>query len=290
MTDKRANSALWKMEIKEGEEPDDRLAAIVSRYRQLSKNDPSKYPTLQEIELNQPFDDVELTLYVRVRRSSGIRSFVGPYLVNEADTRKLRLTSVDACLFIATAKSLFAATYGAGHRLIEDDADYCFPFDTAKKLLANNFKAADMRSFTGATTSRAETYRRGQSIEGSESLGKVWKRLVGRLNRTLLPEDSYLRQLIDPTRPPMIEIKSSFVLRKSLDLRQLVALAQELEKLPDPTEEQLRQLSFLDSLHQVRSASLKTDLKRQFIENLRRAVNADLDFDFDVCDPDDLAR
>lgn len=290
MSDKRANSALWKMEIEEDEEPGDQPTAIVYRYKQVSRKDPSKYPAFQEVELSQPFDDVELTLYLRVRRGWGIHSFVGPYLVNDADRSKFRVRSVDACLFIATTKSLFAVTYGSGHRLIEDHADYGFPFDTAKKLLANNFTAADMRSFTGSTTSRTETYRRGQSIESSESFGKVWKRLVGRLNGTLLPKDSYLGKLIDPTRPPTIEVKSSFVLRKGLDLRQLVLLAREVESLPDPTEEQLRQLSFLDNLYPVRSTSLRAELKHQFVENLRRAVNADFDFDFDVCDPDDIAR
>ncbi|MEV4535398.1 DUF6119 family protein [Asanoa sp. NPDC049518] len=290
MSEKRSNSGLWKIEVEEGERTGARLSEIVRRYARLSRLEPEEHPPLQRIEMSQPFNGIELRLYLRKREGHGLYSFVGQYLASPRDRKKFHGTAVDSCLFIDTASNLFAVTGGFGYRVFEDYVDYGFPFDTAKRLVANNFRAADIRTLTGATTSRMETYRRAQSIRSSESFGKIWKRLVGRLNSALLPEDSYLRQIIDPNRPPTVEIKSSLVLRKSLDLSQLVSLAREIEGLEAPTPDQLRELSFLDNLYQVRSSSLREELKAQLIENLRQAARDDVEFDFDVCDPDDVAR
>jgi uncharacterized protein (TIGR04141 family) len=287
MSEKRSNNAIWKIALTEGEAVQDRLSSIVESYNRLSRAD-SKYAPLKKVELEQAFEDVEISLYTRTKWGLGFFSFVAEYLANKDEVDAFRFKSVDACLFIATATSLFAVTSGSGYNIIGDDVDYSFPFEVAKKLVANNFKTAEMRQFTGATTSRIETYRRGQSIASSESFGKVWKRLVGRLNSGLLPEDSSLLKIIDPNRPPAIEVKSSFVLRKSLDLRQLVELAREIDELPAATEDQLRELSFLDNLYQVKSKSLIAALKRQLIENLRLAATSGEQFDLDICDPDDV--
>lgn len=289
MSDKRANNGVWRIGLDENQSPDMRRTSIISRYQKRSKADPDHAP-LVEIQLEQRFENVALNLYIRTRTGSGFHPFIADYLVNDGDRQRFFFKAVDICLFIATTSSLYAVTTGSGYHIIEDEVDYSFPFDVARRLVANNFKAAETRQFTGATTSRIETYRRGQSIASSESFGKVWKRLAGRLNSDLLPKESYLRRLIDPSRPPVVEVKSSFVLRKSLNLRQLVGLVQEIETLPEASEEQRKELSFLDNLYQVKSKSLITELKSEFVERLRRAVQSREEFDLDVCDPDDVTR
>jgi uncharacterized protein (TIGR04141 family) len=71
---------------------------------------------------------------------------------------------------------------------------------------------------------------------------------------------------------------------------QVVSLAKEIERLPEPTEEQARQLSFLDNLYPVKSKELEDELQMQLIEDLRQAIVADSDIDLDICDPEDVSR
>lgn len=289
MDEKRSNSSLWKIYINDDETPLIAQKNVIENYRSLTKVEGSKYAPLHKIALAQRFDDVIMDLYIRIREGWSVQAFLSGYLANELDKRRFRSRAVDTCLFITIADSLFAVTSGSGHNILLDYADYSFPFDLAKRLFANKFSATEIRSIAGATTSRTETYRRGQSIGSSDSFGKVWKRLVSRLNTKLLPDDSYLLKLIDQSKPPTIEIKSSFVLKKSLDLRQLVLVAKALEVLPEPNDEQRRQLSFLDNLYQVKSRTDKAELNKLFVECIRRRLAGE-DMDLDVCDPDDVAR
>jgi uncharacterized protein (TIGR04141 family) len=290
MSSKRSNNAIWKITLPDEVTPEQRIGQIKNAYNALVSSEPSKYKPLSSIAIQQNFEGITLELYVRSRHSQGFLPFVNGYLQSDEDSGKFSFTSKDVCLFIATGRSLFVITSGSGYRIIEGFVDYSFPFDTAKKLVANNFQAADTRDFTGATTSRTETYRRGYSIAKSESFGKAWKRLVGRLNSGLLPDDSYLRELIGTKKPPMLEIKSSFTLKKSLDLLQIVALIQEVESLPEPSEEQSKQLSFLDNLYPVNNKDVREKLYRCLIEELRQEMLGESSVDIDVGDPEDIPR
>lgn len=293
MDEKRPNSGLWKIAREDDEDPPAARRRVIAHYKAMMKVDRASNPPLHMIDLIDQFDDpaldnATLDLYIRIRQGLSVWPFVSAYVANESQKNRFNSRSVDMCLFIATDDSLFAVTSGSGYHIVQDHADYTFPFEVAKKLIANSFKATEVRSITGATTSRTETYRRGQSMGASDSFGKVWKRLVSRLDSGLLPEGSYLLKLIDPSRPPAIEVKSSFVLRKSLDLRQLVSLAQELDNLPEPSEEKRLELSFLDSLYPVKGKLEKSSLNERFIECVRNAVLG-TEMDLDACDPDDVA-
>ncbi|UIJ59860.1 TIGR04141 family sporadically distributed protein [Amycolatopsis acidiphila] len=290
MSSKRSNNAIWKLVVEDDETPVQTVDHILSRYSELRKGNPSQYQKLEQIQTDQPFASVELQLWVRSAWSRGLLPFLKSYLASEEDEEKFFRSSLDVCLFIATKSSLFAITSGNGYRILSDYVDYSFAFDTAKKLIANNFKEADVREITGPRTGRTETYRYGYSISKSESFGKVWKRLVGRLDSTRLGPKSYLRAIIDPNRPPALELKSSFVLRKSLDLRQLISLVHELEALPEPTKEHALELSFLDSLYPVKPKGHREQLNRRLIEEFRLYLVEGKSIDLDICDPEDVAQ
>lgn len=291
MDEKRSNSALWKLVIDENEDSLMAKTRVLEYYKALSNIDRDAHPPLRRLGVVQQFDDIELDLYIRNRTSWTVFPFLSPYLANKSDKSLFHSHSVDTCLFITIKNSLFAVTSGSGYNIVQDHANYSFPFDVARKLITNNFKVTEVRSIAGATTSRTETYRRGQSIGNSDSFGKIWKRLVSRLNTRLLPVDGYLLKLINSAQPPAVEVKSSFVLKKSLDLRQLVSIAKELDELPEPTEEQRRQLSFLDNMYQVKSKIVISDLDRKLIDSVREELaNGSNNLDLDVCDPDDVSR
>lgn len=291
MDEKRSNSALWKLVIDENEDSSMAKTKVLEYYKALSKMDRDTHPPLRRLGVVQKLDNTELDLYIRSRASWTVFPFLSPYLANRSDKKLFHSHSVDTCLFITIKNSLFAVTSGSGYNIVQDHADYSFPFDVARKLITNNFKATEVRSIAGATTSRTETYRRGQSIGNSDSFGKIWKRLVSRLNTRLLPDDSYILKLINSAQPPAVEVKSSFVLKKSLDLQQLISIAKELDELPEPTEEQRRQLSFLDNLYQVKSKVVVSELNRKLVYSIRDALtNGSNNLDLDVCDPDDVSR
>jgi uncharacterized protein (TIGR04141 family) len=288
MNAKRSNNAVWKLAVPDGVTPLDRLAGIISAYEELVVEEPSHKP-LTAVPLNQLIPDVRLDLYTRPSFSLGLLPFVQGYLQQQDDGNKFHLRGADACLFLATESSLFAITSGSGCYVILNYVDYSFPFDTAKKLISNHFSAADVRDMTGSRTSRSETYRRTYSIDKSEAMDTVWKKLVGRLDAERLPEDSLLRGIINPDKPPAVEIKSSFVLRQKLDLEDVCQMIQELERLPAPTEEHLRELSFLDNLYPIKNDPSLTDaLSRQFVENVRKCMLNDELPDIDLLDPHDI--
>ncbi|MFI6308371.1 DUF6119 family protein [Amycolatopsis thailandensis] len=290
MGSKRSNNAIWKITVDEDETPQEAIDQILTRYTELHKGNPKQYRKLESIGIEQPFASVELQLWTRNAWSQGILPFLKTYLASEEDEERFFRNSLDVCLFIATKQSLFAITSGGGYRIISDYVDYSFAFDTAKRLVANNFKEANVREITGPRTSRTETYRYGYSISKSESFGKVWKRLVGRLDSSKLDAKSYIRAIIDPNKPPTLELKSSFVLRKSLSLSQIVSLIHELETLPDPSPEQALELSFLDSLYPVKSKELRERLDAKLIEEFRLYLMEGKGLDLDICDPDEVAK
>jgi hypothetical protein len=189
MSTKRSNNAIWKLVVPDGVLPKDRIKAVIRAYAEQVTEESGKR-RLIAVPLNQLVPDVQLDLYVRRSFSLGLLPFVEGYLAQAGDAEKFHINGADACLFLATKSSLFAVTSGAAYHIIADSVDYSFPFDTAKKLISNKFTATDVRDMTGSKTSRSETYRRTYSIDKSEAMDTVWKKLVGRLDAERLPEDS----------------------------------------------------------------------------------------------------
>lgn len=191
MSAKRSNIAIWKLVVPDGVTPKDRLEDVITTYAEQVTQGSGNQP-LTAVPLNQSVPDVQLDLYVRRSFSQGLLPFVQGYLTQASDAEKFHIHGADACLFLATQSSLYAITSGGSYHIIADFVDYSFPFNTAKKLISNNFSAADVRDMTGSRTSRSETYRRAYSIDKSEAMDTVWKKLVGRLDAERLPEDSLL--------------------------------------------------------------------------------------------------
>lgn len=289
MNAKRSNNAIWKLTVPEDGAPEDRVQELLESYAEQALADGGDGRPLAPIPLKQRIAGLTLQLYVRRSFSTGLLSFVEGYLMEADDSKKFHIRGVDACLFIYNETSLFAITSGGGYHVITDFVDYTFPFNTAKKLISNNFRAAEVRDMIGSRTSRAETYRRAYSISRSEAVDTVWKKLVGRLDAERLSETSPLRGLIDPDKPPAVEIKSSFVLRQKLDLEQVGRLIAALEHLDEPSPEDLQELSFLDNLYPVRNNPELTDaLTRTFVENIRQRILSGSLPDIDLLDPDDI--
>lgn len=167
---KRANPALWKISTRDSTPPVAQIKATLGSYADLKRKDPQSYPPLLEVRLRQVIAGAALNLYVRNRQVGGLSHFIADYLQSDGDRSLFGYRVVDTCLFITLERDLFAITSGAGYRVFEDYVDYAFPFDTAKKLIANTFTASDVRELSGPRASRTEIYRKAQSISNSEFL------------------------------------------------------------------------------------------------------------------------
>ncbi|WP_280443455.1 DUF6119 family protein [Nocardia brasiliensis] len=288
MSAKRSNNAIWKLLVPEGTAPKDQIEIVISRYADQIHDGSIKHE-LTQIHMAQLVPGIELDLYLRPFLSDGLLSFIREYLNEPNDASKFMISGADSCLFLSTEFSIFAITSGSAYRIIAEFVDYSFPFDTAKKLISNSFTAADMRDMTGSRISRSETYRRKYSIGRSEAMDTVWKKLVGRLDNKRLPDDSPLLDIVDLTKMPAVEVKSSFTLRQRLDLVEVCKLIACLEQLPEPSEEHRKELSFLDNLYPIKNEhELMESLTRIFIDNIRLAMLNDEHPDIDILDPYDV--
>ncbi|WP_232241438.1 DUF6119 family protein [Kutzneria sp. 744] len=289
MGTKRSNTALWRLTLPSGVAPDVRRDEVIRIYNALNKQDSSSFPTLRKVSLRQAFKETHIDLYMRKRIPSGFIQFIQGYATEDLKARWFHTSTLDACLFITFESALFAVTGGLGYHIIEDFIDDDFPFETGKKIIANEFSETMTRELAGSTTSRTETYRRSRSVDKSETFGTVWKKLVARVNIADLDKKNYITTLIDPNKPPAVEIKSSFVLRKSLDLQQLVLLARDLDELEPLSTERAEELSFLDNLRALRDADLEDQLMRELVDGMRKSIQGRGSVDLDLCDPVDIS-
>jgi uncharacterized protein (TIGR04141 family) len=288
MSKGRSNNAIWNLVVPEGFTPDESLQTILSAYAAKAASDPDLSP-LEQVGLAFGVPDLGLELYVRRTYSQGFGPFIAPYLADAKDGSKFHLSGADACLFIVGEATLYAVTSGGAYRIIAENVDYGFPFDMAKRLVSNGFTAADIRTMTGSRSSRSETYRGSYSIDKSEALDSIWKKLVGRLNINLLPADSLVRELIKAGRLPAIEIKSSLVMRQKLTVAEVCKLIKALEELPEPSDAHVRELSFLDNIYPIRNdKDLIDELQAKFVDNIRRDLLSRESPDVDVLDPIDI--
>ncbi|MFI9503805.1 DUF6119 family protein [Nocardia sp. NPDC052566] len=285
MSSKRSNNSVWKLLLPADTLPSTLVDAVVTAYGAQVDHESGKQELIP-VPLDQPIPGVRLDLYVRNSYSTGLLPLVRAYLCRKDDAAILHVKGADALLFLSTESNVFVVTSGAAYRIIADFVDYHFPFETAKKLISNNFTAADVRDMTGSTLTRSATYRRVYSIEKSEAMDTIWKKLVGRLDTERINGDNILSEIVNLDRPPAVEIKSAFVLRQRMDLAGICKLIQCLESLPEPSEEYRRELAFLDNLYPIRNEKeLAKNLTREFIDSIRRELLGAETPDLDVLDP-----
>lgn len=287
MNAKRANNAIWKLTVPAGTDPHARINGILELYTEKASEE--GLGPLAPIPLIQSIEGYELKLYMRSTFSSGLLSFLRGYLQNPMDEQHFFNSGSEGCLFIYNNTSLYAITSGGGYHIITDVADYAFPFDTAKRLIANSFKATEARDLVGSRTSRSETYRRAYSISKSEAMDAVWKKLVGKIDAGQVPDSEIFSKLINSSSPPSVEVKSSFVLRQSLNLLEVTELICAIEALPEPSAERRSQLSFLDNIYPIRNnKQLTTELTNLLVESVRKHLLGEQAPDIDVLDPHEI--
>lgn len=287
---KRQNNAIWKISDRNGYTPQQLIEHIIEQYKKRIEEEPGKYANLRPVQLNDAALASGLSLYVRTRTMPGIFDFTEEVLASNVMRTEFSYFSKDTCLFIKTDTNLYVVTSGSGYHIIEDFVDYAYPFDVAKKLIANSFKATQKRQLAGSAMSVDEKYRRDIVIDKTKNIQNIWKTLIGKIDIKQLPNGTFLSEIIDVEKPPTAEVKSSFSLKKRLSLDDTVRLIKAIELLPEPSDEHKKNMEFLDCLQPVKQSSLKRSLNSHLKSELLSAIRGDKALDFDVCDPVDIER
>ncbi|MCL2094981.1 TIGR04141 family sporadically distributed protein [Candidatus Saccharibacteria bacterium] len=280
---KRSNNAIWKIAAVEGLSSSQRLEAILRGHQERVGQSGGMLPDLEELTLQDQNQGIRI--FRRKREARGLFAFIEDVLAPPHDrVEDFKYFPQDICIFIEAKHGLYVITSGMGYHVIEDYVDYNFPFDVAKKIVANRITHSQTRNLTGSSLSTDERYRGYKHILKSEVTAKVWKNLAGKLNSSVIPPNNPLLEIIDIEKPPTAEIKSSFTLRKSLSLADTVRLVGALDELPAPTEEQKTAMAFLDCLMPVKSKADKNKLKQHLIQVVLDAARMSHPLDYDVCD------
>ena len=292
---KKSNIAIWKidrtLDVFSAKNTDENLDFIKSSYKKGG---------LKNVALNSDtYQEKKIRVLRTERVSEGWATFLKDILPEDLSEEKKRevffSANKDLVFFIYDENDIFAITSGAGYFIIQSYIDERFPFEVAKRMMTGNFKSAEIRDLTGLVYSQSRNFRRDYSFSRRESFGKVWKKLTGTMDATLLKDSHYISDFTTAgsKKKSNADIKSSFTFRKSITIEQVFNLVKEIQVIlkREPTEEQKKIFNFLDTLKEVTSKKVKEELRDALIEHIYSFITdkSKSEFDFDFCHPKEVA-
>lgn len=287
---KKNNVAIWKLrnDLLVGESQEQRIQEIIDQYNTKEKEKAEqkgyKAHELTPCDLHTKVtEDRKLLFYRKQRYSKNWAQFLDSIL-SQAELNEIYYAGFDLLGFIFNNESIYVITAGAGYHCIQEYVDENFSFEIAKSLLIGEFDASDTREFIGTTYLKSENYRKSHGFNRQDAIGKIWKRLTGKLDSNVLLNTN-LSDFINPEKKHSAEIKGSFTLRKNITFVELVKLINSLEKLPKPDSDKASLFSFLDSLREVKKTKLKEALRKELVNRLYKNITQNEHIFLDFCHP-----
>lgn len=292
---KKSNIAIWKIDttinIFDGKTTAEVIDQIGQSYK---KRDLEPLPLRSET-----YEGKKVKVLYTQRFSDGWEIFLGDLLPDNLTEKKrqevFHSINKDLILFIYDDSDIFAITSGAGYFIIENFIDERFPFEIAKRMLAGGFKSADVRDLTGLVYSQSRNFRRDYNFSRREAFGKVWKKLTGKIDSSVLKGSQYINDFLGDKSKKVFnaDIKSSFTFRKTVTLSQVVSVVKETQKLlrKNPTTEQQKAFSFLDTLKEITNKKTKELLNDALVKSIYDFITSTArESDFDFCHPKEVSR
>lgn len=285
--DKKSNIAIWKVDTGLDSFSGKNTAEIL----ELIKTSYTKRK-LEVLELKSDSHEGKKVKVIHTERfSDGWSQFLGILLPDSlTDEKKQKIfhgINKDLVLFVYDDKDIFAITSGAGYFIIQNYIDERFPFEVAKRMLTGEFKSAEMRDLTGLIYSQSRNFRRNYNFSRREAFGKVWKKLTGKVDSSVLKNSEFIADFIseDGKKSFNADIKSSFTFRKTVSLDDVFSVMKEIEQLlaKNPTDDQKKAFSFLDTLKEITNKKIKEELRDALLKELytfTNSTNNESDFDF----------
>ena len=284
---KKSNIAIWKIDTSidnfSGKSADEAIDMVKASYTKRK---------LDVLELkNDSYEGKKVKVFHTERFSDGwsqfLRTLLPDSLTDEKKQKIFHGINKDLILFVYDDKNIFAITSGAGYFIIQNYIDERFPFEVAKRMLTGGFKSAEMRDLTGLIYSQSRNFRRNYNFSRREAFGKVWKKLTGKVDSGVLKNSEFIADFIseDGKKTFNADIKSSFTFRKTVSLDDVLSVMKEIEQLlvKNPTDDQKRAFSFLDTLKEITNKKVKEKLRDALLNKLYEFIastNNDSDFDF----------
>lgn len=295
MADTKSNLAIWKIDptrnIFDGLSIEQVIERVVENYNLKEQREDFK---LNQVTVAQEYQQKQIRLYSKKRISFTWSNFVNPIYQDERDKNELfQSINKDFILFIYDAEDIFVLTAGAGYFAIQTYIDDSFPLQVSKKLFKGDFKYAEVRDLVGEVYSKSENYRRSYSYSRSEAFGKVWKKLYGEIDSTIIENSPELSLVLDHRKKINAEMKSSFTFRKSVTLEQIVKLVNAIQALPTLSDDRKEKFKYLDTLSEVKAKRVKQQLEDTLLAIFYQAM-VDDDFsrvaDYDFCHPENVTE
>ena len=194
--DKKSNIAIWKVDTNidnfSGKNTGEILELIKTSYTKRK---------LEVLELkSDSHEGKKVKVFHTERFSDGWSQFLGILLPDSlTDEKKQKIfhgINKDLVLFVYDDKDIFAITSGAGYFIIQNYIDERFPFEVAKRMLTGEFKSAEIRDLTGLVYSQSRNFRRNYNFSRREAFGKVWKKLTGKVDSSVLKNSEFIADFI----------------------------------------------------------------------------------------------
>ncbi len=295
MSEKKSNLAIWKIDrdrtLFAGMTTDQTIGLIVENYNTKEQNEDFK---LSPVNVAATFQEKRIQLFNKKRISFTWADFVDPINEDERNNSELfQSINKDFILFVYDVNDIFVLTAGAGYFAIQTYTDDSFPLEVSKKLFQGEFKYAEVRDLVSEVYSKTENYRRSYSYSRSEAFGKVWKKLYGEIDATIIQNNPELSLVLDHRKKISAEMKSSFTFRKSVNLEQIIKLINALQGLPALSAERKEKFKYLDTLAEVKSKQMRERLETSLLTIFYRALVDDTYgrvADYDFCHPESVTE
>jgi uncharacterized protein (TIGR04141 family) len=292
--DKKNNIAIWKIDTTLDIFEDKSTEQIIESIKLGSRKE------LEDVPLSvSEYEGKKIRIFQKQRSSEGWAKFLDKLLSEEITQQKkesfFTTTNKDLVLFIYDTEDIYAITSGGGYHIIDGYINERFPFEVAKRMLTGDFKSAEMRDLTGTVYSQSRNFRRSYSFSRRESFGKVWKKLTGNIDVSVLENSSHLIDFIQAGKRKRFnaDIKSSFTFRKSITIDQVIGIVKEIQELLkiEPTAHQKETFGFLDTLKEVVGKKAKEELRDALLSEIYNFIKSTKqDCDFDFCHPKEMTK
>lgn len=294
--DKKSNVAIWKIDTNIDIFQGSTFDGIIDS---IKASEPKRKLDYIPLAVNE-YEDKKVKIIQSSRYSEGWAVFLGKLLGDDFndDKRKEQIfynSNKDLVLFIYDDQDIYAITSGAGFHIIQKFIDERFPFEVAKRMLTGEFKSAEIRDLTGTVYSQSKNFRRNYNFSRREAFGKVWKKLTGNIDVSILKNSKYLTGFIQAGKRKNFnaDIKSSFTFRKSITLDQVIGVVKEIQELlkTTPTDHQKQVFSFLDTLKEVKNKKDRETLKESLFKKIYEfIISSEQVCDFDFCHPKEMIK
>lgn len=162
------------------------------------------------------------------------KDFIKPIAASDSDILKLSHSEKEGFILVLrdkTTKTLYAATGGFAHTVIQQFCDDEFGLSVLSRLITSKtkvLKAAKERNVTGGVLGSMKFFRGDFNLNENESFGNFYQELRANLNTDLLKNTfGFLDE--DLKRGSLCVAKSSFTIKKSITVLQLTAIISKIE-------------------------------------------------------------